>query len=826
MALIADFRYAFRVLRNSPGFTAVAVLSLALGIGANTAIFTLLNAIVLRELPVPNPKELVIFGPGQWGGIMGGLPDETPQLFSVPFYREIRDSNGVFRQLAAIHSEPQRVYARFDAGVLEPFRVRLVSGNYFTTLEVPAQLGRTLSPNDDGAPGTGTVAVLSDSYWKQRFARDRSVVGRKFTAGDRVYTIVGVAAPGFFGTKVGESADMWLPMSMLHQVVPWIDDLNEPLGQSAQLIARLKPGVSAETAAGRMDAVYHQWMWQAADARTRNTDGPGFARAHVRLDSGARGSSSLRDDFALPLQILTAVVGIVLLIACANIANLLLARATARRREFAIRIAVGARRSRLVQQSLAESLLLALAGGAAGLLVAVWGSQALVALVSAGPDPLPLDTAPDLRVLSFTVAISLLTAVVFGLAPSLRATQTDPNTALKEGRGAAGASRAVLGKLLVAGQVALSLLLLVGAGLFGRTIQNLTSLDTGFNRANVLLLDLDTDYSGYSSKDPRLPAVYDRIEKRVLQVPGVQAAGMSQMSFGPANWSTAVKAVGSTESGKDSNGNVVSTGYFDAVGIPIKLGRAFQPSDSATAPRVTVVNEKFARDLFPGESPIGKKIDIMEDGLSEIVGVAQDAKYVRLRERPRRMFYLPVTQRVRYAGQLHVRVAGDAAALIPEIRRAVTEAEPNFPIHSILSMQEQVGRSVRRERMIATLSTFFSILALVLACVGLYGILSYNVSRRTGEIGIRMALGARAATMIRMILSETVLLVSAGLAVGIPAVLVSARFMKSLLYGVDAIDWLTIAGAVFILLAFAVAAAWLPARRAAKVDPMVALRYE
>jgi len=471
-------------------------------------------------------------------------------------------------------------------------------------LEVLAQVGRTILPSDDDAPGSGSVAVLSDGYWKRRFSRDRSVVGKTFTAGATMYTIVGVMPPGFFGTKTGEAPEIWVPLSMQRQIFPWLDNLNNSMSQSSYLIGRLKPGVPPAAAASRADAFYHRFMWNAADAATRSRDNGSFAYAHVTLESAARGFSDLRVSYQLPLEVLAVIAVLVLLIACANLANLLLARASVRKSEFALRLAIGASRTRLIQQLFVESLLLALAGGAAGLLVAVWGSQGLLRMISAGPVVIPLDIDPDWRVLLFTIAASMLTSIIFGLSPALRTAQLDPNVSLKEGKGAAGARRPMIGKLLVAVQVMLSLVLLVGAGLFARTIYNLSSIDAGLTRGgSVLQVELEPAFAGYSDADPRLPAVYGRIEQKIRAISGVRAAGMANFGFGPAQWTTDVEPVGAMMDRGSSNANVVTPGYFDAVGIPIVSGRTLRYSDSIQGPKVAVVNQTFAQYFFPGEVP-------------------------------------------------------------------------------------------------------------------------------------------------------------------------------------------------------------------------------
>ncbi len=825
--MLNDFRYAFRVLQKNSSFTMIAVLSLALGIGANTAIFSLINAMLLRDLPVYEPKDLVLLGAGKMQGLTDGLMDQAPQLFSVPFYREAQRSN-VFAELAAVESMPQRVYGRFNSGSPEPVKSVVVSGNYFTTLGVPAYLGRTFTRADDVTPGAHPVLVLSHSYWKRRCNGDPSVIGRKLRAGDTVYSVTGVAAPNFFGTSVGESPDAWFPMAMLHQVTPWLDILNDKMAQSAYLIGRLKPGVTAHAAAVRIDAIFHPWMLAAAPADTRPEEKRSFENVHIELSSMARGMSGLRDQFASSLKILMGVVVIVLLIACANIANLLLARAAARQREIAVRLAIGSGRWRLIRQLLAESVLLALMGGAAGVFAAWWGGQALLKMLARGPDEIPLAIAPDLRTLGFTLAVALGTGILFGLAPALRATNVDLNPALKEGKGASGARRGRLGKALVIGQVALSLLLLIGAGLFLRTLRNLAVIDTGFNRDSVLLFHLDTDYSGYTDGDARLPGVYQRIEKRVAAIPGVKSASFSQMNFGPSEWSSSVEPLGETGGAhriEMSNGNVIDPSFFDVMGINLVMGRVFNDSDSASATKVAVLNETAAKALFPGVSPLGRQF-LQNSKPIEVVGVVKNAKYVTVREKPRRMIYFPAAQRIGYYGEFAVRIAGDGVRVTPQIRAAIAEAEPNFPVVTINTMRQEIDRTLSRERLVARLSAFFGLLALILACIGLYGILSYGVARRTGEIGIRMALGASSRAVLNMVFGETAWLLAIGLAIGIPCALALSRIVQSLLYDLKANDAFTIGVAALVMAGFGALAAWFPARRAARVDPITALRYE
>lgn len=539
---LQDLRFGARTLLQKPGFTLIAVLSLALGTGANTAVFSLLDAVLLRSLPVQEPDRLVLFGDATDVGITSAFPNRSWHLYSYPFFREMRRRSQSFADVAAVNSLPNRVHGVVNAGApggeLEKINAQLVSGSYFPTLGVKALVGRTLTDADDQTPGGHPVAVVSHSWWQRRFGGDPSIVGKTIAVGGTSYAIVGVTPQEFFGTSVGESPDLWVPLAMEAQLPPGWKGLDEKFFQSLFLIARLKPGVSAEQAGVETNLLFKQILQEFAGPQLTAEQAQNLKQARVDLTPAGRGLSELRQKFSLPLRILMGVVGIVLLIACANIANLMLARAAARRKEFAVRLALGAGRVRLVRQLLTESLLLAALGGVAGLLVAWWGSQALVMMVSSGPDALPLDVSPEGRVLGFTAGLALLSAVIFGLAPTLRASKTEINQALKGDKGAStGKARSRLGKALVVAQVALSLLLLVGAGLFVRTLVNLQNVDTGYKADNVAVFQVDTDSTGLDG-DKRLLSLYHEVEERVKAVPGVQAAAFSFFTFnqgrGPA----------------------------------------------------------------------------------------------------------------------------------------------------------------------------------------------------------------------------------------------------------------------------------------------------
>ncbi|MGA8599662.1 MAG: ABC transporter permease [Bryobacteraceae bacterium] len=829
---VQDLRFSLRMLRRSPGFTIIAVASLALGIGANTAIFSVMDALMLRLLPVQHPEQLVLFGEGHASGINDDFPHYSPDLFSHPFYREIRNDNQVFSDIAAEESMSGDVHARFGktGGELEPVTIRLVSGNYFSMLGVKAYTGRVLTPEDDRIRGGAPVAVMRYGYWTRRFAQDPAVIGRALSFNNTVFTIVGIAAPEFFGTEVGTPPDIWIPLAMQAQVQPWFHHPFDTLEQSLWLIGRMRPGVTMAQAQTEANARFAQWLHALAGSSPSPDRIEDMRKARVKLTEAARGISRLRRRFSRPLQILMVVVGLVLVIACVNIANLLLARAAARRREIAVRIALGAQRRRLIGQLLSESLFLALIGGCLGLLVSIAGGRVLLAMFSPGPNTVSLDTGPNGPVLLFTLGLSLATGLIFGSVPAMQMTRVDAGPSLKEGKGLARTqSNSRLGQILVAAQVALAFFLVIGAGLFVTTLAKLEQTNTGFDKDRVLLLRLDSD--SLNAKGPALVALYRRLEARIQALPGVEAASFSFINFDEGHWMTPVWRQGGpfTEANAMSfSGNRVGAQYFDVLGIPLVAGRGFRPQDTPQSPPIAVVNETFARRLFPNVSPLGRQFAFSEHDHWEIVGVVKDAKYESVREAPVGMFYFYNGQDSGMDGynELVVRAQGRPEALIGEIRGAVSAENPNLAISHVTTLAESVDHSLGEEKLLAKLAGFFGLLALLLASIGLYGMIAYSVARRTNEIGIRMALGARPANILRAVLRESLGVVLFGLAIGLPAALACGGLVSSQLYDVKASDPATIAGAAIVLLLTALAASFLPARRAALIDPLVALREE
>jgi predicted permease len=829
-SFVQDIAYGSRAMLRSPALTIVSLLSLALGIGANTAIFSLLNAVMLRSLPVRDPAQLILLGKGNTSGITDDFA--RTQLYSYPFYRQMREQNQVFSDTAAIFSMTNDVHGFVEGRTeSEPMSVQLVSGTYFTTLGVRAFVGRTLNDADDNSEGDHPVAVISYAWWKRSLARDPNILNRKVKLGATTYNIIGIAPPEFFGTKVGEAPDMWVPLSMVKEVPPNYGGYKDNFSESLLIMARLNPGISVSKATSDVNLLFRQILLGFPDAKLSQENLQKLDKTKVPLTPMATGLSSLRRQFSEPLQILMAVVALVLLIACANIANLLLARSTARSRELAVRQALGARRTRIIRQLITESLLLALAGGALGVALASVANRLLLRMVSGGLDTIPLDVSIDTGLLLFTLAVTIATALIFGTIPAFRGTRLQLTDTLKAGRGPQGTSgKNPLAKTLVISQVALSLVLMVGAGLFLRSLVNLNHVDTGFNKENVLRLEIDSSSAEYTPGEPREVALNQQIEERVSALPNVKAASFSAFTFHEGSWNSNVVVPGmNIDEDINVKHNVVGVGYFATMQIPLLAGRNFSPSDTSSSQTVAIISEHTAKALFPLGNPIGRHYRLGDNKPENdviVIGVAKDVKFNDLAEEPVNLDYFPYTQHPWSFGDFEVRYTGRFAAVAAAVQQTIHSIDRNLPITRVTTLDEQVARSITNQRLVAQLSAFFGLLAVFLSCIGIYGVMSYVVTRRTNEIGIRMSLGAGRSNMLWMVLREILILVSIGVVIGIPVTLAGDRLVSKMLFGLRPSDPVTLVGATTILLIVAAIAGYLPARRASLVDPMVALRYE
>ena len=830
---LQDAGYGVRSMLRTPAITFVALMSLALGIGANTAIFSFIDAVMLRSLPVRDPKQLVKLGDRDASGITDNFA--ATQLYSYPFYRQFQQKNAVFSDTAAYYSMTNHPHGFVD-GRQDPelINVQTVSGTYFQTLGVQPQFGRLLTENDDSSEGDHPVVVISNGFWKRRFASDPSILGHKLRLGNTVFEIVGVTPPEFFGTQVGDSPDAFAPLSMSAVIPPGWGGYKDNFKESLYIIGRLKPGVSVEQATANVNILFRQILLGFPDAKLNQENLSRLNKSHVTLKSMERGLSYLRRAYSEPLQVLMVIVALVLLIACANIANLLLARSTARARELAVRQALGAARTRIMRQLLTESLLLAFAGGALGIGFAAAANRVLLAMLPHGQSAIPLDVSLNLRLLGFTFVVTVCTAVLFGTLPSLRATRLQLTESLKSGSGAApGAARSPLGRILVASQVALSLVLMVGACLFLRTLINLSRAGMGFNKENVLRLDIDYTLTGYKDDDPRLKLLYNQIEARVNALPGVEAASFSEFTFNEGSWNSMIFVPGMPiDRNVSVPHNIVGDAYFKTMQIPLIAGRAFGPQDTATSQRVAIISESIAKKYFPAGSPIGRTYSIGSPDAGDnatqvqVVGIVRDVKFDDIQEPPAYIDYLPYSQREWGFGDFEVRYKGDFSAISAEVQQVVHSIDRRLPITDVMTMDELVARSYANQAIIAKLSAFFGLVAVFLSCIGLYGLMSYLVGRRTGEIGIRMALGADRSQVGWQVMREIAALVLAGIAVGLPVTLASQRLVGDMLYGLKGTDPLSIAGAVFLLSSAALVAGYIPARRASRINPLSALRCE
>ncbi len=842
---LQDLRYGARMLIKHKGLTIIAILSLALGIGANTAIFSLVDAVLLKSLPVKDPEQLAQF---KWLG--GPRPrdlnysgsarrDEARgSLIKTSFpqqtFEQFRERQSVLTDLFAF-AELQQVNANVD-GQAEVASGLVVSGGYFTGLGVQPVLGRAITVEDD-KPNAPAVAVISHRYWERRFGADSAVIGKQINMNNAAFTIIGVTPREFAGVMGGGNApDLTIPL----MTEPLVRGNNMNLNQQGLwwllLMGRLKPGVTLEQARAELEPVFQRTALENLRRPANQTQAATIAPQdypRLAVETGRRGDTHWSWLQRQSLYLLMTVVGLVLLIACVNVANLLLARAAERQKEIAVRLALGAGRFRLVRQLLTESVMLALAGGALGLLFALWGRDLLLNLRFSGQAMSSLRTGLDARALAFTFAVSVLTGLLFGLIPAWRATRVDPTPALKDtGRSSTGHSRSLAGKSLVVAQVALSLLLLIGAGLFLRTLRNLQHVTPGFNTQNLLLFRVDPRLSDYRGE--RLAQLYQRMFDRIEAVPGVRSVTFSRHpllsgSHGTRDFNVAPRPI-DPNNRPSSDIHIVRANFFEMMEIPIQFGRGLNPQDGANAPRVIVINQTLARRFFTDENPIGKRLSFGPDQSdeAEIVGVAQDAKYTSLREEIPPTIYAHWLQELRGLGQMNfeVRTAGHPANFLDAIRQAVREVDSNLPLFDVKTQVEQASQSLAQERLFATLLSFFGALALALAALGLYGVLSHSVAQRTREIGVRMALGAEARHVLRLVIGQGMLLVCLGVAAGLILAYWLTKWLMGWLYDVSATDPLTYGAIALLLACVSLLACWVPARRATKVDPMIALRCE
>ena len=839
--LHADLRYALRMLLKSPGFTAIAVGSLALGIGANTAIFSVAKQVLLDCLSVPNSRELRLFhwtsskhsvAHHVWGDWNESDGNVTSTSFPYPVYQQLRARNKVLQDLFAFKGTG-RLTATVD-GQAEVVQGEMVSGNYYNALGITPSLGRAILPDDDSASGNAVV-IISNDYWTKRFGRSPSVIGKVIAINSKPFTIIGVNSPGFTGAKNAHSSpEIFVPFSAQSLILPRPGSVLDDAGLWwIQIMARSKTGVPDRTAQAALDAAFQ--------AAVRATVQPKKDEVIPRLilADGSRGMNETGNEMARPVYVLLALAGLVLLLACANIATLLLARSAARQREMGVRLALGARRSRILRQVLTESLLLSLLGGGAGFLLGYLGRNAIPRLLTSPWETTTFNGPFDWTIFAFTAGISILTGLFFGLAPAWKAMRTQVSSDLKDSSQTATHRRkGVAGKTIVAFQVALSTLLVVGALLFARTLANLDAVNPGFRTDHLLLFSIQPPRAQYPP--PADVALHHRLEEKLSAVPGVESQTLSSEALIANN--VDIDNFIPLDMPKPSSGNaepsawdnVVGDSFFSTMGIPIVAGRGFNSGDTETSPKVAVINRKLARQFYPGVNPVGRKFRGISAGINgeqlpfEIVGISADTYFNNLRTDPPAAYYVPYRQIHDVSGGMtyEIRTHVTPASLVPLLRRAIQSVDKNLPMIDVRTQSEQIDATIQQERIFASLTAGFGILALTLATIGIYGVMAYTVARRTNEIGIRLALGAQARQILTMVLRETSWLAVIGVAVGLGAALILTRFLASMLFGLKPNDPASMVGSAALLFAVALLAGFVPARRASKVQPMQALRHE
>ena len=845
-ALFHDLRYALRQLRKSPGFTITAVLTLALGIGANTAIFTLVHAVMLKSLPVANPKQLYRIGDNDNCCVWGGFQEEGWGVFSYSLYQYLRDNTPQFEEMSAFEAnEPDFSVRRSGANTAaEPFPGEFVSGNYFSTFGIQPFAGRLLAPQDD-TPGAAPVAVMTYRAWQQHYGLDPSVIGATFMIDGEPFTIAGIAPPGFFGDRLRDDPpEFFFPLA----TEPMLEGQNSLLNLRNEhwlyLIGRLRSSAQSAQVEAQLIGELRQWLPNEASSLPQY-EREKIPKAFLKLGPGGAGVTELRNRAQAGIYLLLAASALVLLIACANLANLLMARGTARRQRTAVQLALGATRGRLVRALLTESILLSCIGGAAGLALAYFGSRAILLIAFRGSQFIPINTTPSLPILAFAFVLSLLTGVMFGVAPAWISSHSDPAEALRGANRATRDRSALPQKSLVVAQVAFSLVLLALAGLVTQSLRNMENVQFGFETGGRLIIHLNPLMAGY--KPEQLPALYQQFRERIGQISGVKSVSYSMYTPQDGdNWNDSIQIEGrSREATQDISVQWlrVSPDYFQTIGTPVLRGRAIGEQDTPTSQHVAVVDEAFVRKFFPNEDPVGKHFGYSQPGHSgdyEIVGVVKDARYNDLTFKQHTMFFLPFFQtshfdepsykrsevQSQYIQDIEVHFAGTLENIGPQVRGVLAGIDPNLSIVEMRSFGEQVSRRFNQERLIARLTELFGLLALLLASIGLYGVTAYNLARRTSEIGIRMALGANRRDVVAMVLRAAFWQIGIGLLIGIPLALGAGRAIASKLYGVGAYSPVVLATAVLALAICAFIAGLVPARRAASIEPVEALRTE